>query len=207
MRKTIAVRYPSEKQYRFAADLLTTRDWSSLSDKYRARLDDLSALVPEFLLKVDTCKWNDFDSAVPFGPVTFDQMRALIETVMPLPRKDGKPVDSRIHAKEFPAVFAGRYAIDTADGHLAFYKVSVPDEDSQQYYGRIFVDVMASEDTYPIRGAAARIVLTKIAVDPVAAAKRYGQEIGSCSKCGKTLTDEFSRAFGIGPVCRAKMGI
>lgn len=205
MNKT--VRYPSEKQYRFVADLLATRDWSSLSDKYRARLDELSVLVPEFVVGVDTGKWTDFDTAAPHGPIVFDQARALIETVMPLPR-NGKPSDNKssVRAEDFPNVFAGRYAVDTADGHLAFYKVSVPNETSY-YHGRVFVDVMASDESYPVRGLAARTVLEKIAVDPIEAAKNYGQEIGSCGKCGKTLTDELSRAFGIGPKCRIKLGL
>ena len=30
----------------------------------------------------------------------------------------------------------------------------------------------------------------------------FGREIGRCGVCGKTLTDETSRALGIGPVCR-----
>jgi len=34
-------------------------------------------------------------------------------------------------------------------------------------------------------------------------AKRFAEELGRCYKCGKHLTDETSRALGIGPVCRA----
>jgi uncharacterized protein DUF6011 len=33
---------------------------------------------------------------------------------------------------------------------------------------------------------------------------RYGQELGECGHCGRTLTDEASRAAGIGPVCASK---
>jgi hypothetical protein len=37
---------------------------------------------------------------------------------------------------------------------------------------------------------------------------RYGMLIGKCGVCGRTLTDEESRANGIGPVCaeRGLMG-
>lgn len=35
------------------------------------------------------------------------------------------------------------------------------------------------------------------------AMKLYGQKIGRCGYCGLRLTDETSRAYGIGPICRA----
>lgn len=34
------------------------------------------------------------------------------------------------------------------------------------------------------------------------AQRSFGQNIGRCGKCGITLTDETSRAYGIGPTCR-----
>lgn len=33
----------------------------------------------------------------------------------------------------------------------------------------------------------------------------YGQTIGKCCRCGKTLTDERSRHYGIGPECEGKL--
>ncbi len=42
--------------------------------------------------------------------------------------------------------------------------------------------------------------------DPAAAAKAYGQRFKNCSCCGLALTNEKSRALGIGPVCAAKWG-
>lgn len=36
----------------------------------------------------------------------------------------------------------------------------------------------------------------------VEAMKLYGQKIGRCGHCGLRLTDEVSRAYGIGPICR-----
>ena len=46
--------------------------------------------------------------------------------------------------------------------------------------------------------------LLKIAKDPVDAAKAYGKLTGSCSCCGRTLTDPQSIELGIGPVCAEK---
>lgn len=33
---------------------------------------------------------------------------------------------------------------------------------------------------------------------------RFGREIGRCGVCGKSLTDEISRAEGLGPICRGR---
>lgn len=43
-------------------------------------------------------------------------------------------------------------------------------------------------------------------VDPMGAGHRYASEIGSCCICGKTLTDERSRHYGIGPECEKSHG-
>lgn len=40
------------------------------------------------------------------------------------------------------------------------------------------------------------------AAGPVEAMLKYGQEIGECGHCGRTLTNDESRAFGMGPKCR-----
>ena len=50
-------------------------------------------------------------------------------------------------------------------------------------------------------------ILARIAaVGAEAASARYGHEIGECGICGRQLTNDESRARGIGPVCAAKAG-
>lgn len=44
-------------------------------------------------------------------------------------------------------------------------------------------------------------LLLLVVVDPVTAARRYGQELGRCCSCGRELTDGRSIWFGIGPEC------
>jgi uncharacterized protein DUF6011 len=100
-----------------------------------------------------------------------------------------------------PEVPAGRYAVEH-EGTLKFYRVDRPTEG--RWAGYTFVKVQASDDLYPVRGRAAASVLTAIAADPREAMLRYGREIGSCGHCGRTLTDDASRAAGIGPVCATK---
>lgn len=43
--------------------------------------------------------------------------------------------------------------------------------------------------------------------DPYTAAKLYGQNTGSCSCCGRELTNSLSIELGIGPICREKFGL
>jgi hypothetical protein len=98
---------------------------------------------------------------------------------------------------------AGRYAVED-NGTLKFYKVDRPADG--KWAGRTFVKVQASDNEFPVRGAAAARVLRLIARDPKAAMLRYGAELGHCGHCGRTLTNEESRAAGIGPICAGKMG-
>ncbi len=103
---------------------------------------------------------------------------------------------------------AGRYAVATEDGavnELAFYKVDRPTEG--RWAGFVFVKLIVSDDEQRLSKAASAAVLAKIAaVGAEAASAAYGLEIGECGVCGKVLTNDESRAYGIGPKCRAKMG-
>jgi hypothetical protein len=105
-----------------------------------------------------------------------------------------------------PAVPAGHYAIaSTGDNDLAFYRVDRPAEGD--YAGQVFVKlVVGGHPDRNVRRAAVPGILARIADDgPEAAARRYGQEIGRCCRCNRELTDQDSRAAGIGPEC-AKAG-
>jgi len=52
-----------------------------------------------------------------------------------------------------------------------------------------------------------KAVLLEAAGDPLTAAVRYGKETGSCSCCGRDLTNPQSIELGIGPICRDKFGL
>lgn len=49
-------------------------------------------------------------------------------------------------------------------------------------------------------------LIDKVLDDPETAVRRFGLELGICGICSLPLTNEESRAYGIGPVCRAKAG-
>lgn len=103
-----------------------------------------------------------------------------------------------------PEVPAGRYAVENEQGVLAFYVVDRPTEG--RWAGYTFVRVMASDEEHRVSMRAAKPILAKIQSDPKAASARYGRELGVCGVCNRTLTDEASRAAGIGPVCADKAG-
>lgn len=106
------------------------------------------------------------------------------------------------------AVPAGRYAIDTmihAVNGTAFYKVDRPTEG--RWVGRVFVRQIIGPDEQKLSQKQGGVIIRRIAeAGAEAAAARYGQEIGECGMCGRTLTNDESRARGIGPICAAKAG-
>jgi len=106
----------------------------------------------------------------------------------------------------WPTVVEGRYAItDPTDHVLKFYRVDKPQEG--KWMGFTFLKVMASDTLWPIKDPATKkMLLDVIARDPHAAMAKYGQALGECGYCGRTLTDAESRMIGIGPVCRKSLG-
>jgi hypothetical protein len=106
----------------------------------------------------------------------------------------------------FPAVEPGRYAV-MIGGTLKFFRIKIGKTESR-WAGFIFIDAGRGGDMNgnlywtPVKDFAyKRQILTLIATEPKKAMARFGQEVGSCGRCGRTLTDETSRARGIGPDC------
>lgn len=93
----------------------------------------------------------------------------------------------------------GQYALKGDDGVIRFYTVNTND-------GICWVAVHASDERHNVKGRIRHQVLDAIAVDPRAAAILFGHETNHCGRCGRELTDEVSRANGIGPVCATKLG-
>ncbi len=88
------------------------------------------------------------------------------------------------------------YALRDEAGEVKFYRVK-----RGWKPGIWFVDVQASDDYHRIQNSSTRkAILDGIAKDPKGALALYGQEIGACGRCGRTLTSEY-RQLGIGPVC------
>jgi hypothetical protein len=145
---------------------------------------DLSSLTPEQTAWLMDADFDTFPSELLKG-----RMSTVIEQLKLLPWMKGDKL-----ADEY-GVANGRYAVPKEDGTLMFYSV-------KRGTSYTFVDVWASDARWPIKNIAEkRRILQAIADDPESG-PRFGQEIGRCYVCGRTLTDERSRALGIGPVCR-----
>lgn len=114
-----------------------------------------------------------------------------------------KIVNSGVGTREFD-VPVGRYAV-VIQGKTVFLKVTRPADGP--FAGRVFVNIQAGDELHRVAPAARDLFLTAIELaGPAQASKLYGREIGACGVCGRTLTDEESRAAGIGPVCAGKTG-
>lgn len=144
-----------------------------------------------------------FIASDAFSKITMQQASRIIGELQKLPRvNNNAPRDTKSEA--LPDVPEGRYAVEI-DGVLKFYVIDKPTDG--RWAGFTFVAVQASDDKYPIKSFASKLAILKlIAVNPREASERYGKELGACGICGRTLTDEESRANGIGPICAAKMG-
>lgn len=109
-------------------------------------------------------------------------------------------------AEELPA---GYYAIDTGEGarnELAFYEVNRPTKG--RWEGYCFISqVIGGNPNQRLAIATQKGVAKKILeAGAEKAALRYGLEIGQCCRCNRTLTNDESRAKGIGPVCEGAGG-
>lgn len=103
------------------------------------------------------------------------------------------------------AVPAGHYALLGQDDAWKFYRIDKPTEG--KWKGYTFVKVQAGSELHRLHSRAVENnVLGRIAADPKAASIAYGQQLGQCGVCNRTLTNPGSIADGIGPVCAAKMG-
>jgi hypothetical protein len=122
------------------------------------------------------------------------------------------PAPTAEPAPELPGadvVPAGSYALDGTDdakNATVFYEVDRPTKG--RWAGHVFVSLVVGgqanrnmrRDQVP--GILARIV----AAGPQQAMARFGHELGQCGVCHRHLTDDDSRARGIGPVCAAALG-
>ena len=85
----------------------------------------------------------------------------------------------------------------------ALYVKSKGSFDASTYFGKIVGGkFLKSRDC----DAATEAQIIAAATDPLAAAIAYGRATGSCSCCGRELTNGLSVELGIGPICRAKWG-
>lgn len=140
--------------------------------------------------------------ATRLGDLNRGQAHKVIETMKALPVKASHAARQMERRGLVPEVPAGRYAL-IEDGAVKFFRVDRPTEG--RWKGYTFVKAQASDDLYPVKDPVRRnAILAAIKTDIQGSLRLYGQQLGHCGVCGKALTDEYSRAYGIGPVCRSK---
>lgn len=199
------VKLATAKQVEFVRTLTDERDLTGLAPAYRDRVLVIAASI----------YFRDEDETVIIGgpdkPLTASGASALIDTLLPLPRRaDAHPaneVRARIDESDLcPEVLQGRYAVTgkTTDATV-FYRVDRPD--SGDWAGRVFVSRQHGDYDERVPRGQVRAILRQISDAGVReSAIRYGHEIGRCALCGRTLTNAESRERGIGPKCAENAG-
>lgn len=167
----------------------------------------LSSLLRERDLSTCLAWAKSVEEAAEGNRLTKTAASRAIARLKLLPRKDNPtpaPATVAPNQDPFPDVPAGRYALRSPiSGIVKFYVLDRPTQG--RWAGAFFLNAQASSEKFPIKNPVTkREILTAIAKDPQAAQALYGQELGRCYACGRVLTDETSRALGIGPDCRSK---
>lgn len=134
----------------------------------------------------------------------------LIEWQEPLIPEPMRKTNEKGPTVDLAGIVPGRYAVANQDGKLTFYVIN------QSKRGWWFLMLQHGPDLTRLGiispagvvqdNPGIKTIIEKIAKDPKGAAIRYGRELGICGLCGSALTDEESRANGIGPVCAKKHG-
>lgn len=144
------------------------------------------------------------------GRMDSSEVARLIAAALALPKASAQPAaPAQPQTRQpLPEVPEGYYATASRTGNndLDFWAIDRPTEG--RWAGRVFVKrVVGGRADQNVRGPEARLALEAIAAaGPEDAARLYGQEVGRCGRCNRHLTDETSRAYGLGPECR-KQGL
>lgn len=170
----------SDKQKDLIDRLLTERVHSYTEADVEAAKADwrLTRKMIDFLLDPSTPR-RSYQAPAP--------VEAPIETVA--------PARTRL---DFSAIPDGNYAV-REDSVVKFYRVSTSKRGFKN------VQVRASDDLHMLFGKASIAVLHRIVEAGLEASQMlFAIELGRCWRCGKSLTDEESRARGMGPDCASK---
>jgi Family of unknown function (DUF6011) len=99
----------------------------------------------------------------------------------------------------------GSYGLETPGPQFTndttFFSVWISDDGS-----RWTVRMYVSDERVKLSRTVQYAVLDAIATNPAEAAELFGHEFGKCGICGRGLTNDESRARGIGPVCADRYG-
>lgn len=198
----------TDPQLKFIADLATERiaKDSPAFDKFWHRYGELAGAGELTKAKAsEIISWlKERPKVAAAAPATSGRFAVKYDD-MELDGGETRRVGSIIVPGAEHAVPAGRYALDvTGDDRFAndtiFIRVWVGDR------GGFNAQLQNSDNDLVKPAFKVQLDLLRlIAEDPAAASTRYGREFGHCGVCGRGLTNDASRAAGIGPVCARRM--
>lgn len=153
------------------------------------------------------------DQQVPGLPgVTYGDAAATVSDYIPTPRGYAVVKELRHElAAELAAIIPDhdKFRLATClpgEGErVRFFRVDTPL--GGKWAGCVFIKEQAGDDVYPVKGAAREetVLRALLKFGAKEGLLMYAKELESCGICGRTLTDEASRARGIGPVCADKV--
>jgi len=160
---------------------------------------DLSGLTEE---QQDWLMNADFDTFPSELPKL--RMSTVIEQLIELPWIP----KNRSEKSDLPD---GRYGVKNVPGHknkVSFFQLRTPKEGD--WAGYQFIDqIVGHGKRYGVKEADTRKkirdLIKKQGINECL--QLFGQEFGHCGRCGRELTDDTSRAWGIGPDCRKILGM
>jgi Family of unknown function (DUF6011) len=149
--------------------------------------------------------WDEAERVLCDG--TSREASGIIDRLLHAPRP---PREHDPNEAPEPEVAEGRYALPAdfdPEGTPIFYEVD-KGKDGGRWEGFTFLSKLVGPNEARIKDRDERNrILALIAENPTDALRRYGTLSGHCGNCGLELTDKFSRFIGVGPVCRAKLGL
>lgn len=132
--------------------------------------------------------------------------------VIPEKRTDGAAVDvSKIEVSFAAAMQNGIKRPKLRLGSFMFSRAPDTGKNAGSIYvkeGEAYLGKITGGEFLPTRecGDERKANVVTVAADPAGAAKAYGMRTGSCSCCGRALTNGASIDLGIGPICAEKYG-
>jgi hypothetical protein len=171
------------EHYRYLEDVIFPAQWKlweSVGYEKFSYLDYLGHAAPIYLHKPD---WQNLDE----GYYVVPDPRSGVEEMTYWRRSSTK----RGSQKFSPWPQKARYGWVLLRSGIP---KDLPKEISQKTYIRAYFDTLV----YPYR----RAIVEAIEEDPIAAGHRFADFDTRCCSCGRVLTNDLSKVYGIGPECR-----
>ena len=193
-------------------DPATERQMNYLADLARGRMvEALGATADERVAKLNQLVGN----LKANGVWTRAAASKWIDRLRTFPKAENVPAAAAPTAPaakpartNFSDIAQGYYATASKTGNndLDFWFVKVPEDGKWKGY-RFVKRVIGGHSPERVHKSTQLAALHAIVeAGPALAGKRFADELGRCSNCGRHLTDELSRERGMGPDCYGRLG-